>query len=91
MTLQITPQQDEKRVVISTDCWHIKLIDCFVQLKTMSAVSEHLASLKETFYKYAVFGSDSHNVSVSSIGLDNRNFVKMMKDGNIYPMVRLVF
>ncbi len=40
-------------------------------------------SIKETFYKYSVFGKDSHDFNSTNIGLDSRNFSKLMRDAGL--------
>ena len=46
------------------------------------------STLRDVFYRYCLYGSDSHEIKESALGLDSRNFIKLCRDSSITTYVK---
>ena len=52
------------------------------------SINEAPATLRDVFYRYCLYGSDSHEIKESALGLDSRNFIKLFRDSSITDYVK---
>ena len=45
-------------------------------------------TLRDVFYRYCLYGSDSHEIKESALGLDSRNFVKLCRDSSVTSYIK---